>query len=208
MAIDAEELTLLARLREGDEAAFTLLVDRYHALTVRVARAYVRSHEVAEEVAQEAWIGVIQGLPRFEGRSTLKTWILRIVANRARTRAAREARSVPFSALGSEEEDGIDSSRFRGPHDPFPGHWTSYPRTWPALPEEASATRETLSVVQEAIEALPEKQRLVITLRDIEGWDAADTAAALDLTDTNQRVLLHRARSRVRAALERHLADD
>ncbi|HZA39972.1 MAG TPA: sigma-70 family RNA polymerase sigma factor, partial [Actinomycetota bacterium] len=184
------------------------LVDRYHALTVRVARAYVRSHEVAEEVAQEAWIGVIQGLPRFEGRSTLKTWILRIVANRARTRAAREARSVPFSALGSEEEDGIDSSRFRGPHDPFPGHWTSYPRTWPALPEEASATRETLSVVQEAIEALPEKQRLVITLRDIEGWDAADTAAALDLTDTNQRVLLHRARSRVRAALERHLADD
>ena len=208
MAIDAEELTLLARLREGDEAAFTLLVDRYYALTLRVARTYVRSQSVAEEVAQEAWIGVIKGLRRFEGRSSLKSWIMRIVANQARTRAVREARSVPFSALAGEEDDGIDPGRFRGADDPFPGHWTSYPRSWPELPDEATVTRETLAVVQEAIEGLPEKQRLVITLRDIEGWDSAETAAALDLTETNQRVLLHRARSKVRAAVERHFADE
>jgi RNA polymerase sigma-70 factor (ECF subfamily) len=202
------EAELLMRLRDGDEAAFNLLFDRYHALTVRVARSYVRSQSVAEEVAQDAWIGVIEGLRQFEGRSSLKNWIVRIAVNKARTRGVREARSLPFSALVREDDDGIDLGRFRGPGDAFPGHWTSYPRTWRSLPEEATAMHETLSVVQKAIEALPERQRLVLILRDIDGWESAEVATALELTDANERVLLHRARTKVRAVLERHLADE
>ena len=205
---DDDDAALLARLRDGEEAAFNELVDRYYALTLHVARSYVRSPSVAEEVVQDAWIGVIEGLHRFEGRSSLKNWIVRIAVNKARTRGAREARSVPFSALVTDDDDGIDPSRFRGPGDAFPGHWTSYPRTWRSLPDEATAMHETLSVVQEAIEALPEMQRLVLTLRDIDGWGSAEIATALGLTDANERVLLHRARTKVRAVLEKHLADE
>src|ERR671919_1148879 len=197
------DMNLVYLSRDGDEAAFEQLVDRYYGLTLRVARTYVGSHALAEEVAQEAWIGIIKGLQRFEGRSSLKTWIMRIVmniANNARARAIRESRSVPFSELS--DDDGIDRTRFRGVEDPYPGHWTSPPRTWRVLPDEATSMRETLEVVRDVVEALPEKQRLVFTLRDIEGWDTADIAQALDVSDNNQRVLLHRARTKVRAALE------
>lgn len=205
---EEHEAAFLTHLQDGDEAAFNQLVDRYYTLTLNVARSYVRSQSVAEEVAQEAWIGVIRGLHRFEGRSSLKNWIVRIVVNIARTLAAREARSLPFSALAGEDDDGIDPSRFRDAGDPLPGHWTSFPRTWPDLPDEAATTQETLAFIEHAIEALPEMQRLVITLRDIHAWDSAEIAAELGLTDSNERVLLHRARTKVRAALETHLSDE
>lgn len=205
---DDTDVALLTRLRAGDEAAFRDLVDQYHAPCLRVARVYVRSRADAEEVVQDAWLGVIKGLDGFEGRSSLKTWIMRIVANRARSRAVREARSVPFSDLSGEGDEGIDADRFRSEGDAFPGHWTSYPRQWPALPDDAAAMGETLGVLRHALESLPAMQRMVFTLRDVEGWDAADTVNALELTEANQRVLLHRARTKLRAALERHFGDE
>jgi RNA polymerase sigma-70 factor, ECF subfamily len=159
---------------------------------------------VAEEVVQDAWIGVLKGLDRFEGRASLRTWILRIVTNIAMTRGAREARSVPFSTLASEDEGGpaVEPDRFRGADDGFPGHWRAYPGDWRSLPEEALLGRETIDVVTRTIEGLPEAQRTVITLRDIHGYSSEEVCDALELSEGNQRVLLHRARSRVRAALE------
>jgi RNA polymerase sigma-70 factor (ECF subfamily) len=201
----AEEAELVTRLRAGDERSFETLVERYHGAMLGVARNYVRSRAVAEEVVQDAWVGVLNGLDRFEGRSSLKTWILRIVVNTAMTRGGREARSVPFSALVGEDEDpAVAAERFRGPDDAFPGHWAGYPSDWRALPEQALTGRETLAVVKDAIAALPLAQRTVITLRDVEGWPADEVCAALEVSEGNQRVLLHRARSHVRAALERH----
>src|SRR2546421_1382483 len=131
-----DDLALLARLREGDERAFETLVNRYYSTMLAVARAHVRTHAVAEDVVQDAWVAVIKGLDRFEGRSSLKTWIMRIVANIAMTRGVREARSTPFSSLAAEgEEAAVDADRFRGPQDGFPGHWRAYPRDWRTLPE-------------------------------------------------------------------------
>lgn len=200
-----EEAELVTRLRAGDERSFEQLVDTYHNTMLGVARTYVRSRAVAEEVVQDAWVGVLNGLDRFEGRSSLKTWILRIVVNTAMTRGGREARSVPFSALVSDEEDpAVAAERFRGPDDGFPGHWRAYPKDWRTLPEQALTGRETLDRVKDAIAALPMAQRTVITLRDIEGWSAEEVCTALEISDGNQRVLLHRARSHVRAELERH----
>ena len=202
MLVDADR-ELLARLRAGDEAAFMTLVDRYGALMLRVALMHVRTRSVAEEVVQEAWLGVIRGLDRFEGRSSLKTWILRIVANLARTRAVREQRSVPLSSLEPEgDEPSVDPSRFRPPDDRYPGGWAVPPHAWARLPEESLVADETLRLVREAIDRLPARQQEVITLRDVEGWDSDEVCAALDLTEGNQRVLLHRARSKVRQELE------
>jgi RNA polymerase sigma-70 factor, ECF subfamily len=200
-----QEVEVLARLRAGDERAFEALVDRYHATMLAVARTYVRTSAVAEEVVQDAWVGVLKGLDRFEGRSSLKTWILRIVVNTAMTRGVREARSVPLSSLAPEgEEVAVDPERFRGPEDAFPGHWSAYPSDWRSLPEETLLGRETLEVAKRAIEELPVAQQRVITLRDIMGLSGDEVCAALELTPGNQRVLLHRARSRVRAELEKH----
>ncbi len=201
-----EEAALLARLRAGDERAFEALVERHYPTMLAVARHYVSSRAVAEEVVQEAWLGVIGGLDRFEGRSSLRTWILRILVNTAKTRGAREARTVPFAALAPEgEEPAVEPARFRGPDDPFPGHWRAYPGNWHRLPEEVLTERETLDVVLAAIHALPPPQRIVITMRDIQGCDAGEVCEALDVSEGNQRVLLHRARSKVRSALERQL---
>jgi RNA polymerase sigma-70 factor, ECF subfamily len=201
-----EEAELLSRLRAGDERAFAALVDRHHGTMLALARTYVNTRAVAEEVVQDAWVGVLRGLDRFEGRSSLKTWILRILVNTAMTRGGREARSVPFSSLAPVEEEGpaVDPERFRGPDDAFPGHWNGYPGDWRSLPEEGLLGRETLDVVKRAIEELPAAQRTVITLRDIQGCSAEEVCAALEVSDGNQRVLLHRARSHVRARLERH----
>ena len=203
----ASEAELLARLREGDERAFESLVETYHGTMIAVARAYVKTREVAEEVAQEAWLGVLNGLDGFEGRSSLKTWIMRILVNTAMTRGQREARSVPFSSLApaDEEEPSVEPERFRPPGQAFAGHWNGYPGDWSSLPEERLLGRETLDIVKRAIEELPASQRRVITMRDIAGYSAEEVRNALDLSAGNQRVLLHRARSRVRAALERHL---
>jgi RNA polymerase sigma-70 factor (ECF subfamily) len=171
-----------------------------------VARGYVRSQAVAEEVVQEAWLGVLKGLERFEGRSSLRTWVLRIVANTAQTRAVREARSVPMSSIDPEgSEPTVEPERFRGPSDPYPGHWWTYPTDWRTRPEVQLASQETIDVVKDAIEELPDAQRAVITLRDVIGCDADEVCASLGISAGNQRVLLHRARARVRAALERHL---
>jgi RNA polymerase sigma-70 factor (ECF subfamily) len=204
------EQALVAALQRGDEAAFMELVRRHHALMVRVARGYVRSQAVAEEVAQETWLGVLNGIGTFESRATLKTWIFRILVNRAKTRAEREGRTVPFSALdraGEEDQPAVDPSRFLdASHPRWPGHWASPPQRWDELPEECLLGRETLALAREAIDALPARQREVILLRDVNGWSPEDVCDALDISDGNQRILLHRARSRVRTALEAHLA--
>jgi RNA polymerase sigma-70 factor, ECF subfamily len=202
----AEEVELLARLRAGDERAFAALVDRHYGTMLAVARTYVSSRAVAEEVVQEAWLGVLKGLNGFEGRSSLATWIMRIVANIAKTRGVREARSVPYASLAPEgEEAAVEPERFRGRGDAFPGHWRAYPANWNSLPEEVLHERDTLRVAMDAIAELPPAQRAVITMRDVQGCGSGEVCLALEVSEGNQRVLLHRARSRVRAALERHL---
>jgi RNA polymerase sigma-70 factor, ECF subfamily len=205
---DADAM-LLERLRAGDEAAFMALVDKYGPLMLRIALTHVRTRAVAEEVVQEAWLGVLKGLDRFEGRSSLKTWILRIVANIARTRGEREARSVPLSSLApdtGEDEPSVDPERFLGADHPmYPGGWAVPPHSWAQMPEERLLAAETLEQVKAAIAKLPSRQQEVIVLRDVEGWEPEEVSQALELTPGNQRVLLHRARSRVRAALEAHL---
>jgi RNA polymerase sigma-70 factor, ECF subfamily len=204
---NAEEVKLLARLRAGDERAFEALINRhYYGTMLAVAQTYVRSRAVAEEVVQEAWLGVLKGLDRFEGRSSLATWILRIEVNIAITRGGREARSIPYASLAGEgDEHAVEPGRFRGRGDAFPGHWRAYPADWHQLPEDALLQHETLRVTMDAIAALPAAQRAVITMRDVQGCAADEVCEVLGVSEGNQRVLLHRARSRVRDALERHL---
>jgi RNA polymerase sigma-70 factor (ECF subfamily) len=200
------EADLLTRLRAGDERAFEALVMRYHRTMLAVARRHVSTQAVAEEVVQEAWLGFLQSLDRFEGRSSLKTWILAILVNKAKTRGVREARSVPFASLAPEgDEPAVDPDRFRGPEDAFPGHWKAYPGDWGTLPAATVEDRETLAVAMRAIAELPPAQRAVIGMRDVAGCPAEEVCEALGVSEGNQRVLLHRARSRVRAALEVHL---
>ena len=202
----ADELELVARLRAGDEQAFEALVARHYGTMLAVAQTYVKTRAVAEEVVQEAWLGLLGSLDRFEGRSSLKTWILAILVNKAKTRGVREARSVPFASLAPEgDERAVEPERFRGPQDGFPGHWRAYPGNWGAAPEVALADRETLRVVLRAIAALPLAQQTVIRMRDVEGYSSDEVCETLEVSAVNQRVLLHRARSRVRAALEEHL---
>lgn len=199
-----EDRRAVALLRAGDEQAFEALVTRHYATMMSVARSYVTSRAVAEEVVQEAWLGVLQGLDRFEGRSSLKTWIIAIVVHKAKTRAQREGRSVPFADFESDER-AVEPEHFRGRGDTYSGHWRSSPADWGAAPDVISQDRETLRVAMRAIAALPPAQQTVIRMRDIEGSSADEVCAALDISAANQRVLLHRARSRVRAALEVHL---
>jgi len=199
-----EERELLSRLRAGDEDAFAALVDRCHGTMLAVAQAHVRTRASAEEVVQDAWLGVIRGLDRFEERSSLKTWILRIVVNTAKTRGVREARSQPFSPL-EPDDPAVPPDRFRGPQDPYTGGWKVFPANWQLLPEEALHQRETLAVIVATITALPPAQRAVIRMRDVEGCSSQEVCDALGVSEGNQRVLLHRARSRVRSALEQHL---
>jgi RNA polymerase sigma-70 factor (ECF subfamily) len=200
-----EDHELVQRLRDGDEAAFAELIDRYGATMVRVAQMYVRDRATAEEVVQETWLAVLNGIDRFEERSSLKTWLFRILTNRAKTRGERDGRMVPFSSLaGASEKDepSVDPDRFLGPDSPNPGAWAAPPVGWP---EDKLLERETLGVIEMAIDQLPEAQRQVILLRDVEGWSPMDVTDALEITDGNQRVLLHRARSKVRAAVEEYL---
>jgi RNA polymerase sigma-70 factor, ECF subfamily len=202
-----DEAQVLERLRRGDDSAFADLMATHNPALLRVAMTYVSSRAVAEEVVQETWLGVIRGLDRFEGRSSLKTWIFKILANTARTRGARESRSVPFSSLAvaqTEEGPSVDPDRFfPADHERYSGHWSVGPTAWPT-PEEGLLAGETREVIVAAIDGLPPAQRTVIALRDIEGWSPEDVCQALELTQGNQRVLLHRARTRVREQLERH----
>ncbi|HEX2086072.1 MAG TPA: sigma-70 family RNA polymerase sigma factor [Solirubrobacteraceae bacterium] len=206
---DSEDAQLVAALRRGDEAAFESLVRRHQSLMLRVARGYVRDPRVAEEVVQETWMALLEGIDRFEGRASLKTWLFRVLVKRAITRGTRERRQVPFSALAGDDESGptVDPDRFLGPDHPrWPGHWAAEPSNWEAIPEQRLLSRETLKLVQEAIERLPDRQRDVIVMRDVGGFGPEEVCAALGLSDGNQRVLLHRARAKVREELERHLS--
>lgn len=205
----ATDRTLVERLRAGDEDAFMTLVESLQPSMLRVARMFVPSRAVAEEVVQEAWLGVLQGLDRFEGRSSLRTWIFRILVNIAKTRGQREGRSVPFASLAGDDLDhpSWDPSAFLGPEGEWAGHWSTAPADWRGIPEERLLGAETRRVVSAAIDGLPPMQAEVIRLRDALGWSSEEVRNALDLSETNQRVLLHRARSKVRLALQGYFDD-
>jgi RNA polymerase sigma-70 factor (ECF subfamily) len=199
----------LARLRAGDEAAFAFLVDRHHSSLLRLAMAHVSDRSVAEEVVQETWIGVIEGLDRFEGRSSLKTWMFRILSNKAKTRGVRESRHTTFADLGGTDTDAdepaVDPSRFRTSGH-WADYWNSYPQPWDeATPEKLFLSKEGAGYLEQAIAALPDNLRQILILRDVEGLDAREVCDMLSLSEGNQRVMLHRARSRVRLALEQYV---
>jgi RNA polymerase sigma-70 factor (ECF subfamily) len=196
---------VVARLRRGDAAAFAEVVDSIGPTMLRLALVYVGSRAVAEEVVQEAWIGVLGSLDRFEGRSTLRTWICAIAINAARKRGAREGRSVPVSALGDGGDELVDpdADRFFSPSHPrWAGNWSSAVHDWRDVPEERLLSRETRTVLSAAVARRPASQRAVFVLHDVEGWSGEEICNVLGLTGTNQRVLLHRARTRLRRALE------
>jgi RNA polymerase sigma-70 factor, ECF subfamily len=204
---DAE---LVERLRGGDESTFAGLIDAYSAPLLRLALTFVQNQAVAEEVVQETWMAVVTGIGRFEGRSSVKTWLFKILTNKAKTRALRERRTIPFSdfAVDNIDEPAVDPYRFLpADHSKWPGHWSSAPQPWSLGPEGTALDRETLAVLRRALEDLPRAQQVVVALRDVHGWPSADVCAALDLTEANQRVLLHRGRSRLRAVLECYFSD-
>ena len=187
---------LLSRLRAGDEEAFTALVARHNGALRRVARTFVRTPSAVDDVVQDTWLGVVRGLADFEGRSSLRTWIFSILVNQARTRAVRESRSLPFSALEDEDAPTFEPGAFGAD-----GRWSSAPPRLDADPETGLLSAELRAHLLEAVDTLSRDQRAVITLRDLVGLPAMDVCDLLDITEVNQRVLLHRARARVRTAL-------
>jgi RNA polymerase sigma-70 factor, ECF subfamily len=191
-----DETALLSRLRAGDERAFEALVAQHDGALRRVARTFVRTDSAVDDVVQETWLGVVRGLGAFEGRSSLRTWIFSILVNQARTRAVRDARTLPFSALEQDDAPAVEPAAFGAD-----GRWTSAPPRLATDPESGLLSAELRRHLLEAVDMLSPDQRAVITLRDLVGFPAADVCELLELSDANQRVLLHRARSRVRAAL-------
>ncbi|MFN8017132.1 MAG: RNA polymerase sigma factor [Acidimicrobiales bacterium] len=212
MPLSPDDERLLAGLHRRDEDAFRELLDRYDPLLRRVARRFVSSDTAAAEAVADTWVAVVRGIDRFEGRSSLRTWLVRVLTNQAIDRGVRESRQVPTAGLaepGTYEEDhgGFAAAAFRPADAPaWPGHWASAPIDWATLPAERLEGAELLDQVRAAAAALPERQRLVFVLRDVEGWSSAEVAEALELTEGNQRLLLHRARGKVRAALDAYLA--
>jgi RNA polymerase sigma-70 factor (ECF subfamily) len=196
----------LAALRAGDESAFRDLFARSYPMMKRVARAYVASDAVAEEIVQETWMAIVTGLDRFEGRSALGTWIFSILTNQAKTHSARERRAVPFSCAtpSDAEEPAVDPDRFQRDDEAWPGHWATPPRPW-QKPERRLLSLEARDRLKAALTELPERQRLIVGLRDVEGHSAEEVCELLGLSQENQRVLLHRGRSRLRAVLEEYL---
>jgi len=203
---DDEDLVMA--LRGGDETAFAWLLDRYDLFLRRLARTFVATPAAADEVVQETWLAVIEGIDRFEGRAALKTWVCRILVNRARTRGVRDKRSVPFSALvGADDDPTFPPDRFLPADNRWAGHWATPPTPWDELPPDRLEAAETLAEVRAAIAGLPQPHRTVITLRDVDGWTSQEVCDVLDLTPANQRVVLHRARAKVRAALATYLTE-
>jgi RNA polymerase sigma-70 factor (ECF subfamily) len=205
----SDDERLVARLRAGNEAAFVQLVDRHDRSLWRIARMYT-TDAVADEVVQETWLAVLKGLEAFEGRASLRTWIVRILINIARNRREREQRQIPFSAfveLSASSEASVDPDRFQKSGDRFPGGWTSFPERWDEQPESHYLSSEGVEIARRAIAALPAAQREVVSLRDVEGWSSDEVCETLGISPGNQRVLLHRGRSRVRTALELAMAD-
>lgn len=205
-----DEAFLLNALRSGDEAAFAQLVEQYHPSLIRLALIFVQDPSIAEELAQETWLAVLQGLNRFEARSSLKTWIFTILTNKAKTRGQRENRTIVFSDLDEDASDSptVDPDRFRPPtSEKSPNHWAAdaKPQSWANIPEDTLLTQETVKLINQTISALPESQKMVITLRDVDELSSDEVCNILGISETNQRVLLHRARARVRQALEDYL---
>ena len=200
----AQDSALLEALRAGDERAFLELVESLHGGMVRFARGFVKTDTAAEDVVQDTWAVVLQDIDRFEGRSALRSWIFGILGNLARTRAAKDGRCVPLSALQPDDgESAVDASEFHpDSHPRWAGHWAKAPEPWP---EARLLSREALAYIRDAIGRLPEGQRAVIRLRDVEGWTSQEVCEALGVSEVNQRVLLHRARSRVRREIARHV---
>jgi RNA polymerase sigma-70 factor (ECF subfamily) len=199
------DTTTVAALAARDEATFARLVDHWASAMFRVARSHVSTDASAEEVVQDTWLAVLRGLDRFEGRSSLRTWVFSILVNKAKTRGVKEGRTLPFSSVAPEDAGPtVDPSRFQGDGEPHPGGWRpdGAPRAWVPSPEDAAVAAEVRVLLAQAIDALPERQRVVITLRDVQGLTSAEVSEVLEISPENQRVLLHRARAKVRAALE------
>jgi len=203
------DAALVEALRSGDEDAFRELFQRKSGLMKRIARGFVASDAVAEEIVQETWLAVVNGIDRFESRSSLNTWISSILINQARKHGVRERRSTPFGGLGSHTGDGpsVDADQFEKEGDAWPGHWAMGPRPWHS-PERRLLSLEAREHLRHALGQLPERQRQVVGLRDVEGCSAEEVCSLLDLSEENQRVLLHRGRSRLRASLDRYLAEE
>ena len=206
---EANEIELVQALRNGNESAFSSLVDQYHTRLLRLARAYVPSEAVAEEVVQETWMAVLEGIHRFEGRSSIKTWLFQILSNRAKTRGKRESRYVSFSEAtpGSDQDDdlALEPERFHT-SGTLTGQWDLPPTTWDEhTPERLLLSKEGMAQVEHAIQSLPANQREVMILRDIEGMDSEDICKLLHITQSNERVLLHRARTKVRSMLNEYI---
>ena len=201
-----EEHALLTRLRAGDADAFAGIVREWSPAMLRVARAHVSTRASAEEVVQDTWLACVRGLAGFEGRSSLRTWTFRILVNIAKTRGVRDARSVPWSSLETDSSPTVSPDRFRGPDDPWPRHWTmeGTPQAWEPLPEDSVLAGEVQAVVAGVLGELPPRQRSVVSLRDVHGFSSDEVCEVLGITLANQRVLLHRGRARVRAALEEY----
>jgi RNA polymerase sigma-70 factor (ECF subfamily) len=196
---------LVARLQAGDEDAFAEVLAAWSPAMLRVARAHVSTQASAEEVVQDTWLAVITGLDGFEGRSSLRTWVFSILVNKAKTRGVKEGRTLPFSSVAPEDAGPtVDPSRFQGEGEPHPGGWRpdGAPRAWVPSPEDPAVAAEVRGLLAEAIDALPERQRVVNTLRDVQGLTSAEVSEVLETSPENHRVLLHRARAKVRAALE------
>jgi RNA polymerase sigma-70 factor (ECF subfamily) len=198
----SDDRDLVDRLRAGDEQSFAALVDGWSGWMLRLARQHVPTPSVAEEVVQETWLAVLQGLDRFRGEASLRTWVYRILLNQAKRRGVRESRTVPFASL-APGDDGptVDPDRFQGPGERHPGGWRQFPEPWP---EQVALTREVQAVVTAALTELPDRQRIVVALRDLDGHTADEVCELLDISAGNQRVLLHRGRAVVRAHLERY----
>ncbi len=204
-----DEPHLIQSLRNGDEAAFGWLLERYHGPLVRLAMAHVPDRSVAEEVVQETWLGVLEGLDRFEGRSSLKTWIFRILSNKAKTRGVRESRQVPFSDASpmddENDEPAVDPARFQTSGF-WVDHWASAPANWEDnTPEKLALSKESTTYLEQAIQKLPPRLRQILILRDVEGVGSKEVCTLLGISEANQRVLLHRARAKVRRALEQYV---
>ena len=203
-----DETVVIAALRDGDESVFAQLVDQHTPSMLRVARGYVPSHEIAEEVVQEAWIALVKGIGNFEGRSSLRTWLFTVMINIAKSRGVRERRESD-AAIAAFTGGTVDPARFRESGDPYPGHWKpdEVPSPFPDTPEGSVLGQELVGVAQRELEKLPDRQRMVVTLRDMLGFDSGEVCELLDISVANQRVLLHRGRAVVRAALENYLGD-
>ena len=205
-ATDVSDEQTVAALRAGDERTFRDLFARSYPMMKRVARTYVASDAVAEEIVQETWMAIVTGIDRFEGRSALGTWIFSILTNQAKTHSAREKRTVPFSSVMASDagEPAVDPDRFQRDDEAWPGHWATPPRPW-QKPERRLLALDAREHLKAALAQLPDRQRLIVGLRDVDGQSAEEVCDLLGLTQENQRVLLHRGRSRLRAVLEEYV---